>query len=84
MTVPFLILKVETGWRKQKAPFIRDDKKGASFDSCGPKGTRTLDLFNAIEALFQLSYRPANGWKLICRILIQRPSCVNMKDKPNL
>jgi len=21
---------------------------------------------------------------LICRILIQRPSCVNMKDKPNL
>ena len=25
----------------------------------GPKGTRTLDLFNAIEALSQLSYRPA-------------------------
>jgi hypothetical protein len=27
----------------------------------GPKGTRTLDLFNAIEALSQLSYRPAGG-----------------------
>mgnify|MGYP006890191588 CR=1 FL=1 len=25
---------------------------------CGPKGIRTLDLFNAIEALSQLSYRP--------------------------
>lgn len=24
----------------------------------GPKETRTLDLFNAIEALSQLSYRP--------------------------
>ena len=24
----------------------------------GPKGIRTLDLFNAIEALSQLSYRP--------------------------
>ena len=27
----------------------------------GPKGIRTLDLFNAIEALSQLSYRPAEG-----------------------
>ena len=27
----------------------------------GPKGTRTLDLFNAIEALSQLSYRPLIG-----------------------
>ena len=25
----------------------------------GPKGTRTLDLYNAIVALSQLSYRPA-------------------------
>ena len=27
----------------------------------GPKETRTPDFFNAIEALYQLSYRPVNG-----------------------
>lgn len=26
----------------------------------GPEGTQTLHLFNAIEALYQMSYKPEN------------------------
>lgn len=31
------------------------------FSACGPEETRTLDLYSAIVALSQLSYRPSMG-----------------------
>jgi hypothetical protein len=50
---------------KQKAPLVFSETKGASavplclmICFCGPKGARTLDLYNAIVALSQLSYGP--------------------------
>ncbi len=43
--------------------WLYEGRGGFVIEFCfyGPKGTRTLDLFNAIEALSQLSYRPVIG-----------------------
>ena len=53
--------------QNKKPSSFRDEKgfRGTTlFDGFrflnGPKGTRTLDLYNAIVALSQLSYRPKN------------------------
>ena len=34
----------------------------------GAKGSRTPDLLNAIQALYQLSYGPTGGLKRLCRL----------------
>ena len=44
--------RMANGMEKQKRPL------GAAFLTGGDKGSRTPDLLNAIETLYQLSYIP--------------------------
>ena len=54
---------------KQKRPL------GAAFLTGGDKGSRTPDLLNAIETLYQLSYIPNK--KEVARIISYRRAVVN-------
>ena len=62
------------GRYQTKNPFAQSSRKRAF----GPKGIRTPDLFNAIEALSQLSYRPSQRIAS-CAIVAPSRECVNIK-----
>ena len=63
----------------EDAPHSHTGNEGALCG--GPKGIRTLDLFNAIEALSQLSYRPVTNMQVRKGILALQGACVNIKHK---
>ncbi len=64
----------------KKPLHLTQRRKGSAVPLClvayddGPEGARTLDLYNAIVALSQLSYRPVfyNGWDFTTFIVVDQ------------
>ena len=83
-------LEISTQYSQNKKPLhLTQRRKGSAVPLClvvyddGPEGARTLDLYNAIVALSQLSYRPKTVYDCIqfmeiVNFLFAQPSTQNV------